>query len=491
MLLHNNLFIDHKWIESKGGKKGKVLNPATNEVLGEITLADAPDVTLAVETASQAFEKGLWHKKPLLERSAILNRVGDLITKNAEELSQIETADVGKPITESRNIDIPSSADTFHYFANLMSDIGGEVIPSAIPDIMDYTVHEPLGVVAAITPWNFPFLIASRKLASALAAGNSVVIKPSSLAPFSTLRLMDLLTDAGVPEGVVNAITGSGGIIGEALTTLPQVQDISFTGSTEVGKTLMSCCSENLKGVGLELGGKSPALVLPDANLQETLDGILFGIFLNQGECCCAATRILVHKDIYDRFVPELVSATKALRVGLPREEKTQMGPLVSQEHLETVLNYIEDGKKAGARLLCGGNRLKKGVLNKGNFVSPAIFAEVSRDMRIFQEEIFGPVAVVTKCSGIEEMVALANDSIYGLAASIWTNNLKEGHRIASRLKSGTVWMNLHNFVMPMGPYGGYKMSGLGRELGREGVLALMQTKNVMVNLMEKPFKWY
>jgi acyl-CoA reductase-like NAD-dependent aldehyde dehydrogenase len=491
MILHDKLFIGGKWVASKKAAREVVLNPATNKPLGEITMATAKDVGLAVEAASKAFRQGAWHRKPLMERSAILHRIGDLIAKNADELAQIETADVGKPIKESRYIDVASGADTFHYFADLMVDIGGEVIPSAIPDIMDYTIHEPLGVVAAIIPWNFPFLIGCRKLASALAAGNVVVIKPASLAPYSILRLADLMTEAGVPEGALGVVTGRGGTVGDALVALPQVNEISFTGSTSVGRTLMSCCSEKLKGVGLELGGKSPALILADADMDETLPGVLFGIFLNQGECCCAATRILVHKDIYDRFVPRLVEATRNLKVGLPDKDDTQMGALISADHMKTVTDYIADGKKAGAKVLCGGEMLARKDLAAGNFIAPAIFADVTRDMRIFQEEIFGPVATVTRCSSVDEMVTLANDSCYGLAASVWTTNLKAGHRIAAQLEAGTVWMNLHNFVLPMGPYGGYKLSGLGRELGRQGLLALTQTKNVMVSLMESPFKWY
>lgn len=491
MILHDKLFIDNSWVETENGGKTDVFNPADNAVIGQISLASEKDVVIAIDVAQRSFSEGRWHKKPLLERSSILHRIGDLIDKNKEEFAQIETLNVGKPITESRYIDVPSSSDTFHYFADILTSMESEVIPSSIPGILDYTIYEPMGVVGAIIPWNFPLLIASRKIASALAAGNCIVMKPSTTAPFSTLRLADILKEAGVPEGVVNVITGSGEMVGGMLTKLPSVKDITFTGSTVVGQKLLSCCAETIKGVGLELGGKSPALVLADADIEETLAGILFGIYLNQGECCCAATRILVDNKIYDRFIPLLVRHSKALRVGIPQDEKTQMGPLINKEHLKKVLGYIEKGKKEGAKILCGGIKSTGNKLDTGNFLAPTLFADVTSDMSIFQEEIFGPVATITRCEDIEQMILLANNSRYGLAASIWTTNLKSGHNVAQRLQAGTIWLNLHNFVLPMAPYGGYKASGLGRELGKLGVRSLMQTKNIMINLMEKPFKWY
>lgn len=490
MVLHNNFFINNKWTESKKGKKGAALNPATNELLGEISIADEEDVNCAAEIAYESFRDGRWYKKPLLQKSKILHKVGELIEKYSKELAEIETADVGKPIKESKS-DISAGAETFHYFADILVDLGGEVIPSSDPEIFDYTIHEPVGVVTGITPWNFPFLIACRKIGTALAAGNSLIVKPSTLAPFSTLRLADILAEAGIPAGIVNIITGYGKQTGKILTKLPQIQGISFTGSTEVGKELIRCCGEDLKEIGLELGGKSPALILPDANLEEALNGVLFGIFLNQGECCCAATRILVHEDIYESFIPNLVEMTKKIRIGLPEKKDTEMGALISKGHTGKVLNYIEDGRQAGAKILCGGNKINEGELEKGNFVECTLFEDVSPDMRIFQEEIFGPVATITKCSTMKEMVSLANNSSYGLAASIWTTDLKSAHQIAMQLEVGTVWFNLHNFVLPMAPYGGYKESGIGRELGKEGVFSLTKTKNVMVSLMKNTFKWY
>jgi acyl-CoA reductase-like NAD-dependent aldehyde dehydrogenase len=491
MKIPRQLFIDGKWVDSRDGKTLPVIDPADGSVITEIAAATADDIGRACESAGRCFRSGAWSGLSVYERSTVLQKVSELIARNARELAELESRDVGKPITESLNIDVASGGQTFAYFANLAVDLCGEVIPAPYNQVINYTVREPIGVVGAIIPWNFPFLIACRKLASALAAGNCVVIKPATWAPLTTLALGELFNEAGLPPGAVNIVTGSGSIAGQALIQDRRIHDISFTGSTEVGRAVMEGCVGGLKRCGLELGGKSPAVVLPDCDMEETVNGTLFGAYLNQGECCCAATRMLVHESVYDEFVERFVAGAKAIKVGMPLEDGTQHGPLVHPEHLASVMRCVEAGRQAGVKLACGGTLLCEPPFDRGSFMAPTVFVDVPPDTAISKQEIFGPVVVITKGRSEEELVDLANDTEYGLAASVWTTNLKAGHRLAARLQAGTVWMNLHNFVFPSGPYGGYKESGIGRELGREGLLALTQTKSVMVSLFEPGFKWY
>jgi len=490
MEIRNKLYIGGKWVDSSNGQTIEVVNPATNKTIANVQKASQEDIQKAVDSAHEAFTR-VWGKMNPCERSAHLHKVADAIERNLEFLARVETDDVGKPIYESRGIDIASSVGTVRYFANLAADIGGEVLPSPFNEVLDYTLHEPIGVVGAITPWNFPFLLAARKIASALCVGNTMVIKPSSWAPLSTLLWGDIFAEAGMPEGVLNIVTAAGSDTGKVFGGPGRIGEISFTGSTQVGRTLLEGCSGGLKGCTLELGGKSPALVLADCDMEETIAGLLFGVYLNQGECCCAATRLIVDEKAYDEFVERFVQASKAIKVGMPREEDARMGPLVHADHLKTVMEYVESGKKEGACVLCGGNVLSSGPFAKGNFMEPTVFTDVEPTMRIWREEIFGPVAVITKAKDLCDMVKQANDTNYGLAASIWTTNLKTAHSLAPRINAGTVWFNLHNFVFPSAPYGGYGASGMGLELGREGALALTRTKNVMVSMFPGGFKWY
>lgn len=491
MEIRNQLFIDGAWTNASGGETLPVIDPADNSEITKVAAATPGDVDRAADSAQRSFASGAWSKLNVFERSAILHKVAQLIQQRAEDLAQLESRDVGKPLVESRNIDVASGAVTFSYFADLAVDICGETIPGPFNEVMSYTVREPIGVVGAIIPWNFPFLIACRKLSSALAAGNCVVIKPATWAPLSTLALGDIFNEAGLPPGTVNIVTGAGSSAGQALLEHPKIHDVSFTGSTEIGQAVMESCAHRIKGCGLELGGKSPAVVLPDCDMEETVAGTLFGAYLNQGECCCAATRMVVHEAVYDEFVERFVAGAKAIKVGMPLEDGVQHGPLVHADHLKTVMDYVASGKQDGAKLACGGEVLNDSPLDKGNFLPPTVFVDVDPDARISREEIFGPVIVISKAKDEAELVRLANDTNYGLAASIWTTNLKAGHRVASQIQAGTVWLNLHNFVFPSVPYGGYKDSGIGRELGREGLLALTQTKSVMLSLFDQGFKWY
>lgn len=489
MQIRNQLFINGEWVNAANGDTFTVLNPATNQPITEVAKATEEDIHGAIGIADET-QRTLWGELNPMERSAYLHKVGDAISNNLEFLAQTETDDVGKPIIESRAFDIAGAAATFHYFADICVEVMGSVMPIPYNEVFDYTIHEPLGVIGAIIPWNFPFLIAARKIATALAAGNTIVIKPSSWAPLSTILMGELFTEAGLPPGVLGIVPCSGETAGRAFPSSPIIEEISFTGSTEVGESLYCACGPMLKGCTLELGGKSPGLVLPDCDMEETIAGTLFGAYLNQGECCCALTRLIVHESVYDEVVSRFVAGSNAIKVGMPREDDVRMGPMVHADQLEKVMAFIEAGKQEGATVLCGGDRLG-GDLAAGNFLAPTVFADVTPDMRIWKEEIFGPVVVVSKAGSVDEMVAMANDSPYGLTASVWTTNLKAGHTLPKRLNCGTVWFNLHNFVMPSAPYGGFGSSGIGLELGKEGLLALTRTKNVMISLYPDGFKWY
>jgi len=491
MQIRDQLFINGEWVEAQDGGKFDVIDPADMSVIAQCAAAKASDMDKAVAAAKACHESGAWDGKNIFGRSAVLHKAAALVTENLDWLAELESRDVGKPIFESKNIDVASGGPTIEYFGDLAVDICGETIPAAYDDVLDYTVREPLGVLGAIIPWNFPFLIACRKIASALAAGNTIVVKPSSWAPLSTLALADIFKQAGLPDGALNILTGAGAIAGEALTRNPDVHGISFTGSTEVGRSIMSSCVLGLKGCGLELGGKSPALVLPDCDMDETIAGTLFGAYLNQGECCCAATRMLVHEAVYDEYVEKFLAGSAAIKVGMPLDPDTRLGAMVHPEQTAKVLEYVQSGLADGAKLALGGKQLTDPPFDKGTFLPPTVFVDVDPSITISQEEIFGPVVIITKVKDLAEMLAVANDSCYGLTASVWTTNLKSAHRLARDLKAGTIWMNLHNFVFPMAPYGGYKDSGIGRELGRQGLYELTQLKNVMVSLFEGGFKWY
>ena len=490
MEIRNQLFIGGEWCDATGGKTFDVTNPATNEVITTVQSASEADLDRAIANSKQTFDE-VWRKTTPFERSAFLHKLAEAVEANADFLAQVETDDVGKPIFESTNIDAASAGATLHYFADICVEVLGGVKASPYADVFDYTLREPLGVVGAITPWNFPLLIAARKIGSALAAGNTMVIKPASWAPLSTILLGEIANQAGLPAGVLNIVPAAGRTAGKVFTENVDLEEITFTGSTEVGVGLYGQCNTGLKGCTLELGGKGAGLVMADCAMDETVAGTLFGVFLNQGECCCGLTRLIVHEDVYDEFVEKFVAGAKAIKVGVPTAEDTRLGPLVHPEHLKTVLDYVESGKAEGATLACGGNQLTDGDLAKGNFMEPTVFTDVTPEMKIWKEEIFGPVVTITKAASVDEIVALGNDTEYGLASSVWTNDLRLAHSIVGKIKAGTVWFNLHNFVFPSAPYPTCGASGVGFELGKEGVLALTRIKNVMISLFPDGFAWY
>jgi aldehyde dehydrogenase (NAD+) len=477
------LFIGGKWMDSASGKTFSTINPATGDVLAQIAEGDDRDVDAAVTAARKAFEGGPWAEMSASDRGRLLWKIGDLIDKYNEELGTLETLDNGKPVFESRQVDMPMVAEVFRYYAGWATKIHGETVPVRGP-FLNYTLREPLGVVAAIVPWNFPLLLASWKLAPALATGNTVVLKPASWTPLTALRFGEICQEAGLPDGVVNIITGPGSSLGKALVRHPGVDKIALTGETKTGQEVLRNSADTLKKVTLELGGKSPNIVLADADLEAAVRGATMGIFYGKGEVCAAGSRLFVEKKIHDEFMQKLVDRTKKLLPGDPLDPKTRFGALVSERQMNTVLGYIEKGKSEGAKLVAGGSRARVGQ-GKGFFVEPTVFDGVKSDMTIAREEIFGPVLATIEFGDVTEAVREANSSPYGLAAAVWTRDIAKAHRVARMLQAGTVWINTYNNYDPAAAFGGYKMSGYGRELSMHALEHYTQVKSVWVNLKD------
>jgi acyl-CoA reductase-like NAD-dependent aldehyde dehydrogenase len=472
------LLIGGRFQDAQSGKTFPTINPATEEVLAQIAEADAPDVDAAVKAARAAFNNKSWRNMTARDRSKLLWKLGDLIMKNADELAATETMDNGKPIFESRNVDIPSAAETFYYYAGWCTKIEGETIP--VPgNFFNYTVREPYGVCGIITPWNFPLLMVAWKLAPALACGNTAVLKIAEETPLTGLWLGRLCQEAGFPDGVVNVIPGFGETAGSALVAHPDVDKISFTGSTSVGKEIMRNAADTLKKVSLELGGKSPNIIFADSDLDAAAKGAFTGIFYGKGEVCNAGSRLLVEESVHERVMEKLLDRAGKLQPGDPMNPKTRLGALVSRTQMERVLEYVRIGKEEGARPVLPGGRFG----DKGCFVKPAIFDSAQPSMRIAQEEIFGPVLTVLTFKDVEELVEKANSTIYGLAAAVWTRDIAKAHKLVRQIQAGTVWINAYNMTSPESPFGGYKQSGYGRELGKYGIDLYTQVKSVWVSL--------
>jgi acyl-CoA reductase-like NAD-dependent aldehyde dehydrogenase len=477
------LFIGGKWEDAASGKTYATMNPATGEVITQVADAAEPDADRAVRAARAAFDSGPWAEMSAADRGKILWKLGDLVDQHAEELGTLETLDNGKPIFESRYVDIPMVAEVFRYYAGWATKIHGETVPVRGP-FLNYTLREPVGVVAAIVPWNFPLLLASWKVGPALAAGNTVVLKPAPWTPLTALRLAELAQQAGLPDGALNVVTGSTRELGRALVVHPGVDKVAFTGSTATGQQILRDAAGTLKQVTLELGGKSPNIILADADLDAAVKGATIGIFYGKGEVCAAGSRVFVEKKIKDDFIGKLAERAKKVQPGDPLDPKCRFGALVSREQMEKVLGYIEKGKAEGARLVAGGARAEVGN-GKGYFVQPTVFDGVKNEMTIAREEIFGPVAAAIEFADVEDAVRQANDTPYGLAAAVWTRDISKAHRIARQLKAGTVWINTYNNYDPAAAFGGYKMSGWGRELGAHALEHYTQVKSVWVNLKD------
>jgi phenylacetaldehyde dehydrogenase len=473
------MFIDGKWVEAASGKTFPTYNPATGEVLAQIAEGDREDIDRAVKAARKAFESGAWPEMTASQRGRLIWKLGDLIEEHLEELAQLESLDNGKPLSVARVADVPLAADLFRYMAGWVTKIEGNTIPISASSkhvkYFAYTRREPVGVVGQIIPWNFPLLMAAWKLGPALATGCTVVLKPAEQTPLSALLLAELIAEAGFPDGVVNVVPGYGETAGAALASHPDVDKIAFTGSTEVGRLILQAAAGNLKKVSLELGGKSPNLVFADADMKATIPGAAGAIFFNHGQCCCAGSRLYVEQSIFDHVVQGVAEQAKKIKLGPGFDPETSMGPLVSEEQMNRVCSYLEIGLSEGAEAVVGGHK-RPGA---GYFVEPTVMVKTKPDMKVVREEIFGPVVCAMPFRDVDKLIAEANQSEYGLAAAVWTRDISKAHRIAEKLRAGTVWINCYNVFDAALPFGGYKQSGWGREMGHEALELYTEVKAV------------
>jgi aldehyde dehydrogenase (NAD+) len=473
------LLINNQWVASESGRTFATVNPSTREEICQVAEANAADVDKAVEAAREAFEHGPWRKMNASARGRLINRLADLIEHNADQLATLEALDCGKPISVAKAVDVAKTVACYRYFAGWTDKVHGKTIPID-GDFLCYTRHEPIGVVGQIIPWNFPMLMMAWKLAPALATGNAVLMKPAEQTPLSALRIGELILEAGFPAGVVNILPGFGPTAGAAIARHMDVDKVAFTGSTEVGHLIMEAAAKsNLKPVTLELGGKSPNIIFEDVDLDEAVEGAHMGLFANQGQSCCAGSRVFVEETIYQQFVEKSVARAKKRIVGDPFDSRTELGPLVDQSQFDKVMGYIESGRGEGATLACGGDRIG----NRGYFIQPTVFSDVQDEMTIAREEIFGPVMSLISFKGVDEAIARANRTNYGLAAAVWTRDIKKALAVSGAVRAGTVWVNCYNIMDTRAPFGGFKQSGIGRELGEYGLQQYTQIKSVIVKL--------
>jgi phenylacetaldehyde dehydrogenase len=478
------MLIGGEWTDARQGGTIDVYDPALGDIIDQVPAGDAEDVELAVRAARQAVEDSAWSRLTASERGRLIWRIGDLILEHADELAELESLDNGKPFGVARAADVPLAADLFHYMAGFATKIHGQTFQISVPyapgaRFHAYTLKDPIGVVGQIIPWNFPLLMAAWKLGPALATGCTVVLKPAEQTPLSAIRLAELTQEAGLPDGVLNVVTGLGETAGAAVAAHPGIDKVAFTGSTEVGKLIVRAAAVDLKRVTLELGGKSPNVVFADADLETAIPGAASAIFFNHGQCCCAGSRLYVEQSVYDDVVAGVADRAEQIKVGRGLEPDTEMGPLVSAEQLERVTGFLESGERDGVRTVTGGRR----VGERGYFVAPTVLDGAGPGNRVFDEEIFGPVVTAIPFKDVEEVAPAANETVYGLAAGIWTNDLTKAHRLIPQLKAGTVWVNTYNIFDAALPFGGYKQSGWGREMGEEVIHEYTETKAVCIGL--------
>lgn len=472
------ILIGDEWRPAVSGKTFSTINPATEEVICEVAEGDRKDVDLAVHAAKAAFESGPWSTMDARDRGRLLLRLADLMEKHLEELAALETLDNGKPISDARSADLPLAIDCLRYYAGWADKIHGDTIPVR-GNYFCYTRREPVGVCGQIIPWNFPILMVAWKWGPALATGNTIVMKPAEQTPLTCLRLGELALEAGFPPGVINIVPGYGPTAGSAIVKHPLVDKVAFTGSGEVGKIIMAEAAETLKRTTLELGGKSPNIIFADADMDAAIAGTEFGLFFNQGQCCCAGSRVFVEDSVHEEFVERMVSRASQRVLGNPFDSETTQGPQVDREQFDRIMSYIQSGNSEGAECVAGGQRKGK----RGFFIEPTIFTNVSDDMKIAQEEIFGPVMSILKFSDMNEIITRANQTTYGLAAAVWTRDVQKAHQIAASVRAGTVWINCYDVFDAAAPFGGFKMSGVGRELGEAGLHNYTELKTVTMNL--------
>ncbi|BCU81452.1 betaine-aldehyde dehydrogenase [Polycladomyces abyssicola] len=483
------MYIDGKWTASSSGEFRQVINPANGEVIAVVTEGTAEDVKKAVAAAKRAFYEDGWWDTPAVERARLLFKLADRLEEQAEEFAELEVKDNGKPYREA-TVDVADAVACFRYYAGLATKPHGQTYEVADP-MQSVVVREPIGVCGQIIPWNYPLLMAAWKLAPALAAGNTVVFKPSEITPLSAIKLFEIIEEVGFPPGVANLVLGEGKTVGHEIAVNHDIDKVAFTGGTATGRSIMQAASGNLKKISLELGGKSPNIVFADADFETALDYALFAIFVNQGQVCSAGSRLLLEESIHDEFVEKLVERAKKIKVGPGNDPDTEMGPLISEAHMNKVLNYIKIGQEEGAKLVCGGKRITENGLEKGYFVEPTIFIDTKPDMRIVQEEIFGPVLVVQKFKDEAEAIRLANDTVYGLAGAVFTQDGAKAQRVVRKLRAGITWINTYHPTYNEAPWGGYKQSGIGRELGTFGYEEYTEVKQINTNLQVEPTGWY
>jgi len=490
MIEAGRMYIDGEWVMSSNGKLRNIINPYDNSVLAQVADGTIEDTRRAISSAKRAFYCDGWAETSAKDRTALLIKFADLMEENVGEIAKLETLNTGKALIESE-YDVYDSVECIRYYAGLINKPTGQTYSVSDPNVHSMTVREPIGVCGLIVAWNFPISLAIWKLAPALAAGNTVVMKPASITPMSAIKIFELLEQAGYPKGVVNLVLGAGSTVGNELAESNDVDKVAFTGGITAGRTIMKAASRNMKGISLELGGKSPNIIFADADFNAAVDYGVFGIFYNQGEVCSAASRLLVEDKIYDKYVEKLVEKTQKIKIGNGFEEDVRMGPLVSEEHFNDVMKYIEVGKNEGAVLACGGKKPDGDEYKKGFFIEPTIFTNVTKDMRIVKEEIFGPVLVVQKFSTEEEAIELANDTDYGLAAGVFSSDISKALRVIKKVRAGITWINTYGPVYNEAPWGGYKQSGIGRELGTYGLDDYTEVKQININLKVEPTGWF